>query len=489
MARIVWVLLLLLLMPTLAFANGESLYVRAVGGSYGSENGTSHANAWDGFLNIVYNAVNTAGQVDPGDTLYICGAHTAQQLEIYQDGTSPLPIDINFGCPGDPGSIVPTSQNYAVYIEASWIKVHGGTVGRGSLGTISIPTNGGITTDVSGVEIYNMTIGECLNTVSECLGFYGEDVNIHDNVFTDSKNDVIHGYGGKRATIKNNTFARIAIGSVDDGDGIHLSITTDGSLIEGNTIDHTDVDVKYCIVVSSAVTPGVTTIRNNTCLRRATDTVGSGIRADAGARIERNTITGGRYGVQCANATTVQCDIVGNLIRSASEAGVITGATTDVAKIINNTIIGTATGISVGVNNAGVQIRNNILQGLTTGIDKVPAGGAPIDTHNLFYQISGNNLIVNGTPTAPGTGSLLATNPLFVGSTDYRTQGASPVRRAGIPTSVRCIDVRGRRCWVPPDIGAYQATSGDPAGPRTLAADRTPAGARAPVAARAIRTP
>lgn len=59
----------------------------------------------------------------------------------------------------------------------------------------------------------------------------------------------------------------------------------------------------------------------------------------------------------------------------------------------------------------------------------------------------------------------LETNPLFVGANDFRTQGSSPLRRAGL-AGVACIDVRGRPCWQSPDIGAYQATSGDAAATR-----------------------
>ncbi|MFQ5621731.1 MAG: right-handed parallel beta-helix repeat-containing protein, partial [Candidatus Nanoarchaeia archaeon] len=46
-------------------------YVRPAGGNYGSEDGTSYANAWDGLLNVVWGE----GGVQPGDTLYVCGLH------------------------------------------------------------------------------------------------------------------------------------------------------------------------------------------------------------------------------------------------------------------------------------------------------------------------------------------------------------------------------------------------------------------------------
>lgn len=64
---------------------------------------------------------------------------------------------------------------------------------------------------------------------------------------------------------------------------------------------------------------------------------------------------------------------------------------------------------------------------------------------------------------AAGTvGTETTTAPLFVGESDYRLRADSPLRRAGKWTTLGCRDVRGRPCFVPPDIGAYQTSTGDP---------------------------
>lgn len=60
---------------------GRSWYVRPSGGSYGAENGTSYADAWDGFANIVW------ASIQPGDTLWVAGSHT-QLLTIGASGIS-----------------------------------------------------------------------------------------------------------------------------------------------------------------------------------------------------------------------------------------------------------------------------------------------------------------------------------------------------------------------------------------------------------------
>lgn len=52
--------------------NAETFYVRPPSGEYGLEDGSSYNNAFDGFDNIVWGT--GAGEVGPGDTLYVCGS-------------------------------------------------------------------------------------------------------------------------------------------------------------------------------------------------------------------------------------------------------------------------------------------------------------------------------------------------------------------------------------------------------------------------------
>jgi len=91
-------------------AAASDWFVRPAGGSYGTEDGTSYENAWDGLLNVVWGP----GGVDAGDTLYLCGAHinTYNSGELGADyyftpgatGTEADPITIK-GYPGDPAII------------------------------------------------------------------------------------------------------------------------------------------------------------------------------------------------------------------------------------------------------------------------------------------------------------------------------------------------------------------------------------------------
>lgn len=93
------------------------------------------------------------------------------------------------------------------------------------------------------------------------------------------------------------------------------------------------------------------------------------------------------------------------------------------------------------------------------------------NTHTKFSGVVGRNYYYDiadttGFNTEIGaTNTFLNVNPLL--TTDYKPQGNSPLRRAGT-TYAGCADARGRPCWSPPDIGAYQSSSGDPAATRAV---------------------
>ena len=85
-------------------------YVRPAGGSYGDEDGTSYADAWDGLNNVVWGT----GGVIAGDTLYICGFHlhnmttfSTSYCRLYPPtGTDESHrVTIRGDYPGDPGIV------------------------------------------------------------------------------------------------------------------------------------------------------------------------------------------------------------------------------------------------------------------------------------------------------------------------------------------------------------------------------------------------
>ncbi len=106
-------LLLCLGLESVAWASGETLYVRPTGACANNGDGTAYgcaasggaAGAYIGFTNILTAATDTVAKVDPGDTLYVCGAHTLMWTIPTRSGTLGLEIIADGRCPSDAGSI------------------------------------------------------------------------------------------------------------------------------------------------------------------------------------------------------------------------------------------------------------------------------------------------------------------------------------------------------------------------------------------------
>ena len=88
-----------------ADAAASDWFVRPAGGNYGSEDGSSYQDAWDGLLNVVWGP----GGVEAGDTLWVCGLHDAgyrdRSINVGASGTADNPIIIRGDFPGNPGTI------------------------------------------------------------------------------------------------------------------------------------------------------------------------------------------------------------------------------------------------------------------------------------------------------------------------------------------------------------------------------------------------
>lgn len=194
-------------------------------------------------------------------------------------------------------------------------------------------------------------------------------------------------------------------------------------------------------------------------------------------------------------------DLYGNLV--VGEAGVYgyglfgepTGITNAyVIRVRHNTFIGfTTTGIRLSANPLTVTVENNIVY-TTSGTQAFSFGSAVTTTrrNNIWF---GTTLKDQGGGAADNSTGDLNVDPLLIDPSidvgtfsccggvlmpgvitepptrgDHRTQVSSPARNAGSTTvGAFCGDARGRPCYAgrAPDIGAYQATSGDPAATRT----------------------
>ena len=111
-----------------ADAAASDWFVRPAGGNYGSEDGSSYQNAWDGLTNVLWGP----GGVEAGDNLYVCGLH----LRIREDegflawkditptanGVEGSPIVIRGDYVGDPGVI----WGAAIMDHSDWVDEGGG---------------------------------------------------------------------------------------------------------------------------------------------------------------------------------------------------------------------------------------------------------------------------------------------------------------------------------------------------------------------------
>ncbi|MCK5617149.1 hypothetical protein KAR91_85590, partial [Candidatus Pacearchaeota archaeon] len=182
--------------PFEIFAGVSIWYVRPMGGSYGSEDGTSYDDAWDGFSNIDW----TASGVQPGDTLYIAGTHT----EVFTVGGS--------------GSI------------GNQILIRGDFGGdAGIIDAQTIRASGLTNTLHDNVTIDTLT---CQNATTSCMYFEGVvGIVTNDVVCTGSGNQGLQNEAGTEAIHNNATCSNNA----DDGISKHAGATV---VVNGGTFEN-----------------------------------------------------------------------------------------------------------------------------------------------------------------------------------------------------------------------------------------------------------
>lgn len=157
-------------------------YVRPSTAHSGTRNGTSYATAWGGWAEIVWGASGVAG----GDTLYVCGAHTAgAEVIVGAHGASSnaARATISGGYAPDPGSITIAGSFFNV--ARAYTNVADLTLARTTTtGTILyVPVNDAA---ISGMDISGTGTGILIdgasnrtnilitgNTVHDCVGVLG----------------------------------------------------------------------------------------------------------------------------------------------------------------------------------------------------------------------------------------------------------------------------------------------------------------------------
>ncbi|MFC1615314.1 MopE-related protein [Patescibacteria group bacterium] len=164
-------------------------YVRPSGGNYNAENGTNYNNAWDGFIGS--NRINWS-QIQPGDTLYICGTHSDQSLFVGASGTVGKQIKISGDCTTDlgnpdPGSITSSPWSGILIRDKSYIAVSDITIYDTQESGLVVDTFNG-TGDITGITIERVISHSNLrgdNSNGIWLATYPTEYKIHDVIIKD----------------------------------------------------------------------------------------------------------------------------------------------------------------------------------------------------------------------------------------------------------------------------------------------------------------
>lgn len=535
-------LLLIVVMLVPGWAWAETLYVRPAGGAYGAEDGSSYANAFDGFADIAWGA--GAGSVSAGDTLYVCGAHT-EKLSVGVQGTSGNQVVIDGGCPDEAGTIVvggtATQAISLVYtVSTRFITIQNFTLlSGGTSGTvhcnsaeiahqcqntiiqdniIACTVDSGTISGISirgprGVTITRNTItgnsGACGFGIKLDTAVTGVDLTtlinntISYNTVSDFGNAGIAPHSGPSAPaniipgptyVYNNTV-------YNNGDGIYV-IGHDKVEVYNNVSHDNNRTNKtgegYCYASTWANLAHWHDNIGYNCRSKGIEVYADNSRALTGVNITRNffyncgtSLVAFRACIHVSNngaAENWTNVLVSNNYTEGGSSGIQIHSNVS-GIVFNNTIVNpiastpaesclffltpvASSGLTFA-NNACYMVSGNALYGIYQSQNN---GGSATITNNFFdvSTITSNLIRINTTDYTSSTVTSIDANAVvgtsqFVNPTtrDFRTKSNSTLRRAGTANVPACRDVRNRPCWSPPDIGAYQATSGDPAKTRT----------------------
>lgn len=379
-------------------------------------------------------------------------------MDAYGSGAAPI-IDgtgNQFGIYIDGARSHITVQNYEVF----------GVNSGGSADRFLVRLCNGVGSECTDIALANLVLHDPVDPggVYEANGIWGycADCTFDNLTIYNIPSDGIWLANVGNFTIKNSYIHTVATSGRSTGDNVQLGGTLTSLTVTDNIFDHRNTEAKQVFLdITTGGTSGL--IRGNQFLMSiAGDQQAPGVTqalslTTANVRIESNVIYGAWRGLVVGGSGAV---IVGNYLYGSYGSLYLQAGNSLSTTMINNTFDGRGTSGVTGVNASGtgyaVTMQNNVLAGLATGISK-GGTGTITETYNNFFGNTANGVTLHGSD--------LTSNPLLL--SDGRTQATSPLRRAGTAYG-SCRDARGRVCWSPPDIGAYQSTSGDPAATRAV---------------------
>ena len=504
-------LLCVLLLPAPLYA--ATFYVGA--SATGAGTGTSTSNLCGGLADA--DCTPSAG-----DTVYLCGAFTAQMAPQAVNGTAGNVITYDFDCDGNPATLTfDASADRGLYISSkSYLTINNARVtgatgvgGSNDTGLISIALSTHIT--LNSPTTYNNTAASAARglsvrtssdvTINDAVSYgnYGHGIIINN----DSTRIVVDGfttYNNRRTGIQfegfsthdSLTYSSASHGlTYGNGNGCYAiigdHITFDDIISYGNDNVLGDGEGYGCAIqqVTNATVSNMTVYDNRS---DGIEVWGNTSLSAADCRVFSNTVynhTGygddsGSNGIEVRTGYSPGCHIYGNLLFNNTKNFRLGNDSTGTSRLTHNTTYGGTYSLRmVDSNEAGTNavtgwtIANNIFDTPLTYWLYTDVTSANSNTFAKNDWAGSKSSVYNNTTyttaditTVDSTG--VTTSPAYVGtdrtlSASYRLMPGSSLTNISALRGP-CADARGRAC--PPDrpnIGAYQSTSGDPAATRS----------------------
>ena len=421
-----WLFLVLLLCvcPFVGTSGAEDLYIAqtATGGDTGVDCANAHAVT---FFNSAANWGGGAGEIDPGDTVHVCGTITCSAIQTdglvtQAAGTSGNPITIKF----ETGAVMTCgvwgtndgtrATGGAIRINHDFITVDGGTNGvirntANGQGLANSVISAGVTYSSSNVEIKNLTIQDIWvkTPYSDVLvgatnGILGTNaphssILIHHNTIDDGSDLITHitATTGSNSNIQiyNNVLSRTCTGIVIASAGVNSVV--DNVQVYGNEMfdgyvwwgpaDECHINGMHLFAAQSGT--DITNLKVYNNYAHSNMSTGCGV-ANCYTHVTAFIFIEGTGG-----GTITAPKIFNNLLVAASGDGASNGllycGLCTNPEIYNNTILGqVADGIVFDA--TGIVLRNNIISNFDHMIYAPGSSTVSASNNNLF------NAFVNG---------------------------------------------------------------------------------------------
>lgn len=472
-------------------------YVRPSTGEYGSEDGSSYADAFDGFAD--HNAA--CASINDGDTVKIDGTFSGEQLipcpgssngyvtYTYYDSANPPILD------GNAGATAPVSSSNLDY----WKLVGPLTVRNGSAAALVNIFGGSSDVIIDGITC----TGQLTNTNfcirgRDMVRWTVKNTTVHNSEGSGIAADIGAGAGGGQTirlhnnTTYNNTYRGIVVAgsissgdiyydvdiydntSYSNGDGYYIS-AVNGFNIYGNS-SYNNEETTYAPAEQYGV--GVQQCRNgniykNTIYSNKSDGIevwgdadGPSSNVHTFSNLVYSQVTGtGSSGsaIEYATQYSPGAKVYGNVIIGNNQAFRFSKDSTNSSRFYNNTLVDNVTGLTLadsgGFALSGWTFEDNIVSG-GAWFSGERNDNSLVFTNNNYYNGTGSYNGVSYTTSNITSLDITARilNPSFVGSTVsdkaswvHQTSG---LYGSGTPTP-STVDAYGNSCGTTPDIGAF----------------------------------